>query len=67
MMRLLAPIMFTGLAALSVETQKYFRDPPSRAMRSVLTVLNTFTSTMRISVKGSFSLRTCFSADRFST
>jgi hypothetical protein len=32
MMRLLAPIMFTGLAALSVETQKYFFAPPSRAI-----------------------------------
>jgi hypothetical protein len=67
MMRLLAPIMFTGLAALSVDTQKYLRAPRSRAIAMVLMVLSTFTSTRRISVNGSFSLRTCLSAERLST
>lgn len=50
MMRLLAPIMFTGLAALSVETQKYLCAPRAAACRIVLSVLKMFTSTMRIKV-----------------
>ncbi|MNC67690.1 hypothetical protein D3C75_1182060 [compost metagenome] len=67
MMRLDAPIMLTGLAALSVETQKYFFTPMSMECWMVLSVLNTLTSIMRINVKGSFSLRTCFNAERLST
>ncbi|MNF78028.1 hypothetical protein D3C84_601900 [compost metagenome] len=67
MMRLDAPIMLTGLAALSVETQKYFFTSMSMDCWMVLSVLNTLTSIMRIRVKGSFSLRTCFNAERLST
>src|SRR5690606_27586093 len=63
MIRLLAPIMFTGLAALSVDTQKYLRAPAAFDCAIVATVFSTLTSISRINVNGSFSLRTCFSAD----
>lgn len=45
-----APIMLTGLAALSVETQKYFLAPAALACAMVLSVLNMLTSTMRMRV-----------------
>ena len=67
MIRFEAPIMLTGLVALSVDTAKYLREPMRRASSSVRTVFSTLTSIMRISEYGSFSLRTCFSAERFST
>lgn len=55
------------LAALSVETQKYLRAPWLRAAARVDSVLRILTSTMRIRVKGSFSLRTCLRAERLRT
>ena len=66
-MRLLAPIIFTGLAALSVETQNYLLAPLEDDISKVLIVLIIFTLIMRIKVYGSFSLRTCFKADKFNT
>ena len=47
--------------------KKYFLTPLSIDCRIVFSVLNIFTSIIRIMVKGSFSLRTCFNADRLST
>ena len=41
--------------------------PPARADAMVEIVLSTFTLIKRISVNGSFSLRTCLRAERFST
>ena len=67
MIRLLAPIILTGLAALSVETQKYLRAPIFLVIRKVLIVLRTFTINRRISVYGSDSLLTCFKADKLKT
>ena len=49
------------------QTQKYFLVPFSIDCRIVLLVLKTFTSIILIKVNGSFSLRTCFSAERFKT
>ncbi len=49
-MRLLAPIIFTGFAALSVETQKYFLAPHSFAISMVESVLKIFVSIMRMRV-----------------
>ena len=51
-MRLKAPIMFTGFATLSVETQKYFFAPHSFSMSMVLSVLKMFVSIMRMRCKG---------------
>src|SRR5690606_28739566 len=45
-----APIIFTGFAALSVETQKYFLTPLSIACCNVLSVLKTLTLIIRINV-----------------
>src|SRR5690606_19410417 len=50
MIRLEAPIMLTGFAALSVETQKYFFTPLSMDCRMVLSVLKIFTSIILIRV-----------------
>ncbi len=67
MARLVAPIALAGLAALSEETAKYLPAPPASASARVLAVFTTLVRTMRIRVKGSFSLRTCFSAVRLRT
>ena len=66
-MRLLAHIIFTGLAALSVDTQKYLLAPIFLAKLNVLIVFKTFTLIIRIRVKGSDSLLTCFKAERLKT
>ena len=52
---------------MSNETQKYFDAFDNLACCSVLIVLNTFTRIIRINEYGSFSLRTCFNADKFNT
>ena len=62
-----APYKFKGFAALSVDTQKYFSAPCSIDILTVSIVFSILTSISRIKVKGSFSLRTCFNAERLRT
>ena len=62
-----APIKLTGFAALSVETQKYFLELNFIAKLTDFTVLNIFVFTSLNKEKLSFSLLTCFKADKFKT
>ena len=50
MIRFEAPIMLTGFAALSVETQKYFAVPDSTANLAVDSVLRMLVFIIRIRV-----------------
>ena len=68
MSRLLAPIRLTGLAALSVDTQKNDSVPPcSPSQRSNRAVFSTLVSSMCSRQHRSFSERTCFTAAKLST
>ena len=62
-----APIKLTGFAALSVETQKYFLELNFIAKSTDFTVLNMFVFISLNKEKLSFSLLTCFKADKFKT
>ena len=71
LMRMIMVNVFNTIKTLrlakKMQAKKYFFAPNSFASLRVLTVLKIFTVIMRISVKGSFSLLTCFRADKLNT